>query len=202
MHRALAAFRKTLQEARELTALYSFLSGQIKAPYAFDELLRLQIVYTIGAFDKFIHGLVRIGMVDSYAGQRNPTRKYNEEPISIRVHLDLSQAGVPPATTVFEGEIARRHSFLAFQDPDKVSDALSYIWDEKHKWQKIGDLLSLSADDAKTRLRLVVTRRNAIVHESDSGLLSNQKQPIDISECGSATDFVERVGMAIYTLVR
>ena len=202
MHRALAEFKKTISEARELTVLHDFLLAQIKAPYAFDELLRLQLVYAVGAFDKLIHALVRIGIVNTYAGQRQPTRKYSEEPISMRVHLDLSQAGVPPATSVLESEIARKHSFLAFQDPDKVSDALSYIWDEKHKWQKIGDALSLSAEDTKTRLRLIVTRRNAIVHESDSAMLSNQKQPIDTVECGSSTDFIEFLGDVIHNFVK
>ena len=201
MHRALAAFNQTIADARSMTTLFDFLTASVPSPFSYDDLLRIQLVYAVSAFDKLIHELVRIGMVNSFLGARTPTPKYKAETISIEFHLTLVSATLPPPVSLFEQEVARKLKILSFQDPKKVADALSYIWDEKDKWQKIGTTMGMNADDARTQLKLIVDRRNAIVHESDSDALSVLKQPLSKDECRNVTDFIESCGRAIYGLV-
>ena len=201
MHRAVAAFNASIHDARSLTALYDFLTSTVHSPYSYDDLLRSQIVYSVGAFDKLIHELMRIGMVATFLGIRPATAKYQAETISIQFHVTLSAATVPPREILFEQEIGRKLKILSFQDPSKVADGLAYIWEEKDKWLRIAGAMGLSVDDAKTTMKLIVGRRNAIVHESDSDPLSNIKNSITRAQCKDITDFIELCGHSIAQLV-
>jgi hypothetical protein len=106
-----------------------------------------------------------------------------------------------PQTLTFEQEIARKLKVVSYQDPQKVADGLSYIWDEKDKWGKIGRQMGWDPDNAKTKLKLIADRRNAIVHESDMDPISNVKNPISRTECRDVTDFIELCGKSIAQLV-
>jgi hypothetical protein len=117
------------------------------------------------------------------------------------VHSNLLGASVPPKEVIFESEVARKLSFLSFQDPKKLADGLALIWPEQQKWNKIAALLGMSSDDARTKMSLIATRRNAIVHESDIDPLTNLTRPITRAECEDITLFIEKCGIAIVQLV-
>jgi hypothetical protein len=73
MYKALELFRLNIRDARKLTGLYEYLETSITVPYSFDDLLRAQMVYSVSAFDKLIHDIVRIGMMEIFTGKRKPT---------------------------------------------------------------------------------------------------------------------------------
>ena len=179
MHRALTAFNANIARARELAGLYDFLVATVTAPFDFDDILRAQIVYSVSAFDKLIHDLVRIGMVNIYAGRRPLTPKYHAENISIELHGVLASATIPPGEYLFEQAMIRKLKIMAFQDPDKVADGLSLVWNESQKWQKIALAMGIDVDSAKTKLKLIVGRRNAIVREADMDPIANSKIAFD-----------------------
>jgi hypothetical protein len=201
MRNALSTFHKNINAARELTALYDHLKTSIIAPLSFDDLLRSQVVYSVSAFDKLIHDLVRIGMVATFTGARLATARYQAEAISMQLHGELVGATVPPKEYLFEQEIIKRLRVQAFQEPVKVAAALSLIWDEAHKWLKIGKKIGVNPDDARTKVRLIVTRRNAIVHEADIDPISQTQNTISRAECKDITDFLELCGNGITELV-
>jgi len=201
MRSALTLFKKNMQEAKHLTSLYEYLESNIKSPLSFDDLLRSQIVYSVSAFDKLIHDVIRIGMVEIFMGQRNPTPQYLAESISILVYNELIDATVPPKEYIFEQAIIRKLKIIAYQDPKKVAEGLSYIWDEKQKWQKIAMKMAMDDKTAKTTLKLIVDRRNVIVHEADIDPLTNKKYSISKSDCKSVTDFISKCGEEIVGLV-
>ncbi len=201
MRNALALFDSNLSAARNLEALYSFLSAHVTAPMPYDDLLRSQVVYAVSAFDKLIHDLVRTGMVQIFSGARPPTAKYLSEPISIELHGSLVSATVPPKEYVFEQAIFLKQKSISYQDPAKVAEGLSYIWDEPQKWQRIATAMGMTDKKAKTTLKLIVVRRNAIVHEADIDPTTNAKLPINQAECRQITDFLQSCGATITTLV-
>jgi hypothetical protein len=84
--------------------------------------------------------------------------------ITMTTHTALVAATIPPEEVIFETEFAKKLRGLSFQDPEKIADGLSYIWDEKQKWEKIGKTLGLPPGDVRTRMTLISVRRNAIVH--------------------------------------
>ena len=47
--------------------------------------------------------------------------------------------------------VREKLSKLSFQDPTKIADGLSYIWNEDQKWQRIALGLGMSDEDAKRK---------------------------------------------------
>jgi hypothetical protein len=155
----------------------------------------------VSAFDKLIHDIIRIGMVQIFVGERMPTKKYNSEPISIQFHFSLMNAEIPPREFLFEREIVRKLGYLSFQDPDKISEALALIWSENAKWAKISSAMGWTESDARTKLKLIAARRNAIVHEADRSPITNDLTAITLSECNEVTDFLQACGQAVTRLI-
>jgi hypothetical protein len=201
MLNAKRVFHRNILQTNQLGVLYEYLSNTVAIPEQFDDLLRSQIVNAVSAFDKLLHDLIRIGMVRIFENQRPPTVKYLSETVAIQ-HLPALAAGtVPPPPVRFEEIIREKHSKLSFQDPAKIADGLSYIWGENQKWQQIALGLGMTDDDARRKLRLIVTRRNAIVHEADLEPVTNQKQPITRTEATDISDFLLALGYRICDLV-
>lgn len=201
MLNAKGVFHKNIQQTNELGALYDHLSDLVNIPEQFDDLLRSQIVNAVSAFDKLMHDLIRIGMVKIFENQRPSTNKYLSETIAIQHLPTLTASAVPPPAVRF-GEIVREKlSTLSFQDPTKIADGLSYIWNEKQKWQQIALGLGMSDDDAKRKQKLIVTRRNAIVHEADLDPVNSQKQAITRAEATDISNFLLALGNRICDLV-
>lgn len=201
MYSALTLFKANMEEAKNLTLLYEYLENSIKSPLSFDDLLRAQIVYSVSAFDKLIHDVIRIGMMEIFTNKRKSTPKYLAESISTSIYNELISATVPPKEYIFEQAIVKKLKTISYQDPEKVAEGLSYIWDEKQKWQKIAIKMATDDKTAKTTLKLIVDRRNTIVHEADIEPSTNQKYSISKTECLSITEFLGRCGEEIVNLV-
>lgn len=202
MLNSLAIFKSSIDDARRHTALYDYLTAQVIVPVPFDDLLRAQIVSAVAAFDKLLHDIIRIGVCQSFSGLRLQTPKYLNESISLDLHSSLIAATIPPKEIIFEQAIANRLRYFSFQHPDKISDGLSLIWEERQKWRKIAVPMGMTGDFASTKMKLIASRRNAIVHESDMDPLTNAKTPISRAECLDITDFLELCGDSIVHLVR
>jgi hypothetical protein len=201
MYRALTLFKANMEDARNLTSLYEYLESSIKSPFSFDDLLRSQIVYSVSAFDKLIHDVIRIGIIEIFTNKRQPTQKYLAESISISTYNELIPATVPPKEYIFEQAIIKKLKIISYQDPEKVADGLSYIWNEKQKWQQIAIKIGMDDKAAKTTLKLIADRRNSIVHEADINPSTNTKYSISKTECQSITDFLWKCGEEIVGLV-
>lgn len=172
-------FKYNLDEVRNLDGLFAYLSKQVTDPMLYDDLLRSQIVYSVSAFDKLIHDLVRIGMVQMFSGMRDPTKKFLAEPITIELYNKLvAETNLPRENMfdlvaisskedIFEREMFKKFKSITYQDPDKVVDGLSYVWNEQHKWQKIALCMGKDKKYVREELKLIVDRRNSIVHEAD-----------------------------------
>ncbi len=198
---AKGVFQSNIQQANELGALYDHLSKVVPIPEQFDDLLRSQIVNAVSAFDKLMHELIRIGMVRIFENQRPSTGKYLSEAIAIQHLSGLAPGAVPPPPVRFEEIVREKLSKLSFQDPTKFTDGLSYIWNENQKWQQIAQGLGMTDEDAKRKQRLIVTRRNAIVHEADLDPVTNQKQTITRTEATDISTFLLALGNRICDLV-
>lgn len=90
---------------------------------------------------------------------------------------------------------------MSFQDPAKIVDGLSYIWDDTQKWQRISQGLGMNDEDVRRKQKLIATRRNAIVHEADLDPVTNQKLTITRAEAADISDFLLALGNRICDLV-
>ncbi|OPE34344.1 Uncharacterised protein [Pseudomonas aeruginosa] len=202
MHSSFAIFRMNMGQTESLLVLYDYLANELKAPVSFDDILRSKIVYAVSAFDKLLHDLIRVGMVEVFKGNRVATPKYLSEAISMATVQQLAPGSTPPPEIAFEEAVRSKLKLLSFQDPDKVSEGLSLIWAESHKWQKISNALGMNNSELRTRLKLIVSRRNSIVHEADLNPIDGKKIEITRSEAIDIVQLLRAVGEEIYNQVR
>ena len=141
-------------------------------------------------------------MTETFLGSRNPTRKYDGFTLSMATVLEIKNASIPPPEHYFGLEVFQRHKALSFQAPDKITDALSYIWAESHKWQAITTEMGLTNQNAvKTRLKAIVDRRNQIVHEADLDYNGNKNIALH-TDIVDSVNFIKDLGNAICNLVK
>ena len=202
MRNSYIQFGDNIRIAKELFGVYDHLTSTLTVPCDFSDILRSQIVYAVSAFDKFMHDIVRIGMIDIFCNRRPSTPKYNMYSFSLERYAQISTATVPPKEYWFSLDIFQKHKQLSFQDPIKVADALSHIWNEDHKWQQISAHLGITEEAAKTRLRMIIDRRNTIVHEADIDPFSGIRYLLTRKDVVDTIDFISDLANAIYTLIK
>ncbi|MBG0782037.1 MAG: hypothetical protein H0S84_07200 [Bacteroidales bacterium] len=203
MLRAKQIFDFGINRVRNIDSLFLHLTNQLGFnPTDVSDLLRSEIVYSLSSFDRLVHDLVKAGMIDSFTGIRTTTNAYKNFSITLKQFDAINSASIPPAEFVFEQTITSSHKHLSFQDPEKVVEALSLIWHENHKWQKIATEMGMNQNDLKTELKNIVIRRNQIVHEGDFDLFTGDIQPIFQSDTRQSVDFINSLGNTIYNLVK
>jgi hypothetical protein len=202
MLNALAQFDNSIALIKDNDALYEYLVENQKLPNDLSDILRAELVYAVSALDKLIHELVRIGMIQIFLGNRPKTAKFENFSISLKTYTAMQYASIESPVYFFEQEIVMKHKHLSFQEPEKIADALSLIWDEKQKWQKISASLNMSDDQVRKKLKIIVNRRNQIVHEADIDIQTNIRSNIDRIDVINDVDFIDRLGQSIFTHVQ
>lgn len=164
------------------------------------DLLRSQIVLSVSALDYFVHELSRIGCVQVADGGRPKTAAWERCQIPVRF-TDLAIGGA--ATNQWMGEAIReKHAWLSFQHPDKIADAIR-LFSNVRLWDEVGIKLGDNAANVKTRLIAIVDRRNKIAHEADIDPTNpGFRWPINAAMVNPAVDFLEKVGNAIFDIVK
>ena len=201
MNTAYDAFCAIIQDTRNSDVVYDYLDNIVKPPYDYSDLLRWQWAQSVSALDKLIHDLIRIGMVQTYQGLRTPTAKYR----SFTIDMDcLAQMNQMPllAVTIFEAQIVHKLTFQSYQEPIKISDGLSLIWDETNKWKRISVSMGLDENYLNIKLKNISIRRNQIVHEGDYSNALLQRQAITHTDTSDVVDFIFSLGTTIYNLVK
>lgn len=163
MKRAIEALRTSMSRVRHLGGLHDALLSLTTRAVDTSDLLRAQIVLGVSALDYYVHEITVIGMVAVFEGKRPPTPAF----LKYRVSMDsIFTGGTSGRSRWFESDVRERHSYLSFQQPDKIADAIRFFSEVK-LWQEVSTQLAISEQDVKTRLKLIVDRRNKIAHEAD-----------------------------------
>jgi hypothetical protein len=199
MNQALAIFRENIRRVRATHALRDGFARRVTAVVDLSDLLRAEIVLIVSALDHFVHELTRAGMMEVWNGRRVATPAYSKFPVSLNVATQL--AGGTGVAAHLEAEIRARHGILSFQQPDGIADAIR-LFSRIALWNRVATELSEDPQMLKTRLKLVVDRRNKIAHEADiDPSYPGQRWPITPVDVEDALKLVEGVGEAIYRLV-
>lgn len=198
MRQAKVVFCALMAQKNVTAGLYEYLSNS-RIPIDSSDLLRWQWVLAVSALDKYIHDIVAAGMVEQYLNRRPTTPKFNAFQLSMNIISNITSSPVPEIE--FRNEVVRKHSYLAFQDPDKIADALSFVWNEPNKWAVISRNMATSIDSTtlKTKLKNIVLRRNQIVHEGDclSTNIPLIQQSITLSDTEDVVQFITELVDAI-----
>ncbi|MDE2166564.1 MAG: hypothetical protein KGJ66_09540 [Alphaproteobacteria bacterium] len=159
------------------------------------DILRAQLVFAVSALDQFVHELIRLGMIEIAKGNRPKTRRYNRFPMAI-VTIESVLQGLP-AETLISDAVRMRHSWLSFQDPSRIAEAVKLI-SSTVLWDAVGRELGMTGESVQTRLKLITDRRNKIAHEADVDPANpGFRWPITKTLATESVEFIERVAIAI-----
>lgn len=198
MKQALNKFNRIMLDNETAGMLYDHLTNK-NVPLDSSDLLRWQWVQSVAALDTLIHDLVKIGMIEIFCEYRVPTKKYMSYKLDMKRYLDITANTGQAAVLSLEEDITITNSYKSFQYPDKIADALSYIWEQADKWQYIAIKAGMDKSTCVNMLKNVVTRRNQIAHEGD--YIGNNRQHILKSDTEDVKNFIKSVGNSIYELV-
>lgn len=164
MQAALDNFHLNIERVRSLGGLHAAMAGLLAPIVDRSDILRAQYVMAVSALDHYVHEAVRLGMLEIFDGVRPPTPAY------LRFRVSLSCIATPTTANVvrneLEADIREQHSYLSFQRPDKVANAIRLV-SEQPLWENVAQSLATTPQSIKQRLTLVVDRRNKIAHEAD-----------------------------------
>lgn len=189
-------FKDNIEQVKKIGAVYNQLVST--SPLLKDELtdlLRTQLVNSISAFDRMLHEYVRIGLLRQLQGLISLENRTKGFAIDSDSYLALISLGSSPQDLIekeriLENRIRLVLKTMTFQDPDKIKDALSFIWNEEHKWQKLSLGMGVPERDLTSQLKLYVERRNQIVHEADYDKTICKRRHMDSSVAQNCIDFI------------
>lgn len=197
MNDSLKHFKNRIQEIKDLTSTIDHIDGITTGALDISDLYRSQIVLTISSLDHFIHEFVLEEMLEIYNGRRTPSHGFNR----FTIPISTINGSIPP-DNIISSHIRQKHSWLSFQDPDKIADAIRLVSDLK-LWEEVSPSFGLSAKDLKAQIKLIVDRRNKIAHEADLDP-SNPgiKWPISSTDVRDIIDFIEKLVIKIYDKIK
>lgn len=200
MQKVLQQFKTNISRAQELGALGAVVSQLTTSAIDVSDIFRAQIVLGVSALDHFVHELTRVGMIEASTGGRLKTDAFSRFQIPLSA-VELALSGQSQDDWLGEA-IRERHSWLSFQFPEKIADAVR-LFSPVRLWETVGTELTLSPEHVKLRLRLIVERRNKIAHEADVDPTNpGFRWPIDKTMSDESLAFIVQVGEAIFKVTK
>ena len=213
MQKAIDHFRTNISRVRNLGSIFEALESQTTSVLDLSDVLRAELVLAVSALDHFIHELVRLGMLEAYRGNRPRTKKF----LGFQVSLESALTGIADNAEAqriaddaeaqekreqwIDSEIRSRNGYRSFQDPERISEAIRLIADTP-LWVDVSQRMGNAPKEVKDDLRIIVDRRNQIVHEADMiPSPFEERWPIDRAMVSKAVDMVEKIAEAIYAAV-
>ncbi|MBN9047612.1 MAG: hypothetical protein J0H18_18395 [Rhizobiales bacterium] len=194
---ALAQFDDNMARVATMVALHANLKRQTTAAIDVSDILRACHMMAVSAVDHYIHEIAREGMMQIFDGSRAATPAYHRFRLSMRC---LTAQDTQRRSSI-EADIREQHSYLSFQQPDKIADAVRLIAELK-LWDEVASLMGSTAKDVKDQVVLIVDRRNKIAHEADlDPTYPNTRWPINGQDIEDTISFLKEVILAIDMLV-
>lgn len=205
----IAHFEVVWFRCAQMTALHAYLAANVSSVMQPEEFLRAEWVARVCALDLYVHELVAQKMLAIFEGLRPPCPGYLRFTISTETLSRIRNAATPSdASAAFDLEVRDQLSYLTFQDPEKIADAVR-LCSPIELWNEVASHLGATpatkiaeAKKLKTSLSLVVRRRHKIAHEGDlQPSPPREPWPISQSDVRAVETLVEKVVRAIGAVV-
>ena len=201
MQTAIDQFRWNLVRVRNLDSLHKILSAQTTVALNLTDLLRSELVMIVSALDLYVHEVVRLGMLECFRGQRVRTDAFHR--FQVTLEGTLKAVSVPGSDVWLDEQIRDRLGRRTYQQPDDIAEAIRII-SNAELWNSVAVQLLSTSKDVRDDIRLVVDRRNKIVHEADSNPTYGQigmLWTLTATQTDDAVAFIESVVEAVHTVV-
>lgn len=183
MNLAIKHFNLLISDTRQISNVYQHFNLPI-----LDDLLRWQWSQTVSALDKYIHDVIKCGLIKSYNKEILPTKSFSNFLIPISILDDPLLA-----SNAFEQFVTKKLSYNSYQTPEKINEGLSLVWSAEHKWQAIADIMGKDKKYITNKLKLIAQRRNQIVHQGDYPSYNLEKESLTLSEVDAVIDFIDQL---------
>ena len=164
------------------------------------QLLRSQFVLLVSALDTYIHDIVRIGILQVYQGSRPVSKNLGRLSFTYNDLSELEAQSPMMKTPTLEQIIRRINSEDSYQSSKSIEYALGLIG-VTGIWSKLSSKLTMRPDDIKTKLDLIVRRRNQIAHESDYNPSTGGQRDINKDELDKTKSFILLLIDAIHCII-
>ncbi len=170
----LKCFQDAWERCATLSQLHAFAAAHIANALRKEELLRAEWAARVSALDLYVHEKVAQGLLQIFVGGKPSTPAFERFTVPNSVLMRIRNAGGQVQQyAAFDFEVRRQLSLVSYQYPDAIADGIRLI-SSAELWKEIalhhGSTLQAAITDAKTlkgQLKMVVERRNKIVHEGD-----------------------------------
>jgi len=196
MKASLDQFEENIGRARALSGLADSLLAITTVALDLTDIYRASLVLAVSALDHFVHEFVRLGMLDVHRGSRPATDAH----LSFKVPLAAARIGINNSAQDdwLDETVREAHSWLSFQHPDKIADAIRLVSAVK-LWDGVAKEIGSDAKAVKVRLAAIVDRRNKIAHEADMDPTNpGHRWPIDGALVEDALSYIASLVHAIY----
>jgi hypothetical protein len=195
MNIALTQFEVDIARIKNLAAIYKVLALNTTSILDLSDILRAELVFSVSALDRYIHEIVRFGMLEVYTEHRSRTPQFDKFTVSMQsVVRGFS-------VEILDQEIRTQHGYKSFQRAEKIADAVRLISEIK-LWDEVAKKLSKQPINVKNELDLIIKRRDQIAHEADSDpSYPDARWPIDEMMVNDAVAFIEKIVHAIHKVI-
>ncbi|WP_125472021.1 hypothetical protein [Achromobacter aegrifaciens] len=170
----LKCFQDAWERCATLSQLHAFAAAHIANALRKEELLRAEWAARVSALDLYVHEKVAQGLLQVFIGAKPSTPAFERFTIPNSVLMRIRSATEPAQQyAAFDFEIRRQLSLVSYQYPDAIADGIRLI-SSVELWKAIalhhGSTPQAAISDAKAlkgQLKMIVDRRNKIVHEGD-----------------------------------
>ena len=195
------SFKRHIEDIRRVDHIYDHLVNQFNLPSAdLCDLLRIQLVTAVSAFDWLMHEYVHAGIMKQLMGNAPMTPKVKGFSIDAHTYSQLATLNDREKYEVLSARVYSVLRTMSFQSPEKIKDGLSYIWEEPRKWQLLSQECGLSEEDLRDKVKLYVERRNQIVHEADVDFSSGDRRVLGVGAFKDGIDLFFSLAYAISKL--
>jgi hypothetical protein len=207
--REFQAFRANVEYARRMVTAGRNLAAFQSPVLDIGDFYRAAWVQAVSALDHWLHEeLYR--RVAELASKDDPHMPHQLTRFELPLgKVEEIRRGTTTLADAVSEHVKTKWSNAALQNPRKISEALRLVTEED-VWGKAAVQLnawhhgrtSMTSQDLKARHSLITDRRNKIAHEADllDGDLEHRR-PMTDAEVTDAIDWIERIALAIATVL-
>ena len=162
------------------------------------EILRMQLSLAVGSLDKYIHDKLIFYFTNKI--KRNDVFGNNFIKFTVLEVLEIAfETDSDIRKQLLLNRIVNKINKITFQSPDSVQKAAKTM-EITDFWGRLSSIMNMDSAILQGKLKLIVERRNKIVHESDFDDIAMTKRPISENDVQSSIVFIETFILAFDTL--
>jgi len=184
----LTEYQRNCDWARGLSALYSTLRPRVTSVLDLSDILRASYVFSVSAFDAFVHDLVLVGMGEMFEGMRRKTDSFRHQRRNAADKFGVSRSQLSKEQFLFY--VRERNALISFQSIRNIANAVRSI-KTTEVWKAVAMKRCIPENTLTGQFEVIIQRRNIIVHQADTmPVLAGVRNPIDVKQVQAGYDFL------------